>query len=110
MPGHNYPRVWKYKGGSSTPNIFAVCKKEGDHLWHYNSDRKTWSQLSGLDEKYMAHRRDKGACTEIFDHELQSESPAPTEKHLRNRCAIVYLKGLVKELRERVKELENGRA
>ena len=97
--GHRYPRRWKHKV-TFVDCDFAQCDAPGTKLRYGRLDgtfdSKEW-RYEDEAEEYVAN----GVWIETFDH----HGDAIELDRIEKRCAIAYLKGLVKELREENKSL-----
>ena len=107
MAEHRYPRRWK---SIESENAYFECREPNGVL-------RYWTGSEWITPAYVNNVSNEAAIdgnrTETFDH-LPVET-CPIEEQFKTRSAIVYLKGLVKDLRARnsvlearVKELENA--
>ena len=100
---HRYPRRWKYA---------RDCKNKGGYKYievrvsggpSYNIMPNGEEQKGHFGEAGVEVQHEKWGYVETFDH----HGNVGELEQLEKRCAIVYLKGLIKELRSEVLRLQS---
>ena len=91
---HKYPRKWAaVDDGKIVEDTLLCCDGPGLHLYHLRPNGGR-TQLENLYEDYAETSVGNGRRVEIFNE------PREVLKQFERREAVVYLKGVIKQMRE----------